>query len=126
MGADALTPARSDRAPRAAALAATLLLALGANIVVAQAIPAPAVDPAQVPADQQPGPEEPMRQSNRCAEPITVAEPDAGTTAPGFTTLNIAEAWRYSTGTGVPVAVIDTGVNPSPRLPVPPRRRSSS
>ena len=118
MGADALTPARSDRAPRAAALAATLLLALGANIVVAQAIPAPAVDPAQVPADQQPGPEEPMRQSNRCAEPITVAEPDAGTTAPGFTTLNIAEAWRYSTGTGVPVAVIDTGVNPSPRLPV--------
>ena len=32
--------------------------------------------------------------------------------------LNIAKAWQYSTGNGVPVAVIDTGVNPSPRLPV--------
>ncbi len=34
--------------------------------------------------------------------------------------LNIAKAWQYSTGNGVPVAVIDTGVNPSHRLPVVP------
>ena len=40
--------------------------------------------------------------------------------APGFTLLNISKAWQYSTGNGVPVAVIDTGVNPSHRLPVVP------
>ena len=40
--------------------------------------------------------------------------------APGFAMLNIAKAWQYSTGNGVPVAVIDTGVNPSHRLPVVP------
>ncbi len=39
-------------------------------------------------------------------------------TAPGFTMLNISKAWQYSTGNGVPVAVIDTGINPSRRLPV--------
>ena len=61
-----------------------------------------------------------MRQSNICARTITVADPNVAVTAPGFTMLNIAKAWQYSTGNGVPVAVIDTGVNPSPRLPVVP------
>ena len=61
-----------------------------------------------------------MRQSNICARTITVAEPNVAVTAPGFTLLNISKAWQYSTGNGVPVAVIDTGVNPSPRLPVVP------
>ncbi len=59
-----------------------------------------------------------MRQSNICARTITVAEPNVAVTAPGFTLLNVAKAWQYSTGNGVPVAVIDTGVNPTPRLPV--------
>lgn len=31
--------------------------------------------------------------------------------------LNIADAWKYSTGAGVSVAVIDTGIPPGPRLP---------
>ena len=61
-----------------------------------------------------------MRQSNICARTITVADPNVAVTAPGFTMLNISKAWQYSTGNGVPVAVIDTGVNPSPRLPVVP------
>jgi membrane-anchored mycosin MYCP len=61
-----------------------------------------------------------MRQSNICARTITVADPNVAVTAPGFTLLNISKAWQYSTGTGVPVAVIDTGVNPSHRLPVVP------
>ncbi len=55
-----------------------------------------------------------MRQSNICARTITVAEPNVAVTAPGFTLLNVSKAWQYSTGNGVPVAVIDTGVNPSP------------
>jgi membrane-anchored mycosin MYCP len=53
-----------------------------------------------------------------CARAIAVAEPNVGLPAPGFVALNVAEAWKYSTGNGVPVAVIDTGVNPSPRMPV--------
>jgi len=58
-----------------------------------------------------------MRQSNACAATITVAEPNVAVPAPGYTALNIGKAWEYSTGNGVPVAVIDTGVSPSPRLP---------
>ncbi|MGH3969923.1 MAG: S8 family serine peptidase [Mycobacterium sp.] len=97
---------------------AGLLVALSANIPAAQAIPPPSVDPGRVPADGKPGPDQPMRQSAICARPITVAEPNVTVTAPGFTMLNIGKAWQYSTGNGVPVAVIDTGVNPSPRLRV--------
>jgi membrane-anchored mycosin MYCP len=101
-----------------ALLLVSLLVGMLTNLPAAQAIPPPIVDPARVPADGRPGPEEPMRQSNTCARPITVADPNVAVTAPGFTMLNIAHAWQYSTGHGVPVAVIDTGVNPSPRLPV--------
>lgn len=105
-------------AQRIASMAlAGLLVALCANVPVVQAIPPPSVDPGRVP-DGIPGPDEPMRQSAVCARPITVADPNVVVTAPGFTMLNISKAWQYSTGTGVPVAVIDTGVNPNPRLPV--------
>ncbi len=61
-----------------------------------------------------------MRQSNICARTITVADPNATVMAPGYTLLNVSKAWQYSTGNGVPVAVIDTGVNASHRLPVVP------
>jgi membrane-anchored mycosin MYCP len=57
-----------------------------------------------------------MRQSNPCADPITLAEPDLMRRPPAFDLLNIEKAWEYSTGNGVPVAVVDTGVTPSPRL----------
>ena len=59
-----------------------------------------------------------MRQSNLCASPIAVPEPDITRPSPGFAMLNITDAWHYSTGNGVAVAVIDTGVTPNPRLPV--------
>jgi membrane-anchored mycosin MYCP len=61
-----------------------------------------------------------MRQSNICARTTTVADPNVAVTAPGFSVLNISKAWQYSTGNGVTVAVVDTGVNPSHRLPVVP------
>lgn len=100
--------------------AVTVLMLIGAstNMIAAQAIPPPRVDPGMVPPDDRPGPERPMRQSNMCAQTMTVADPSVTVTAPGFTMLNIAKAWEYSTGNGVPVAVIDTGINPNPRLPV--------
>ncbi|WP_293324766.1 S8 family serine peptidase [Mycobacterium sp.] len=104
---------------RAATLAlAALLGSAWASLPAAQAIPAPSVDPGRVPADGKPAPDQPMRQSFACARTITVADPSVAATAPGFTMLNISKAWQYSTGNGVPVAVIDTGINPSPRLRV--------
>jgi membrane-anchored mycosin MYCP len=107
------------RRRRIPALALAFLLVGGLSTPpAAQSIPQPGVDPGRVPADDTPGPDQPMRQSNICAQTITVADPDVAITAPGFTMLNVAQAWRYSTGNGVPVAVIDTGVQPSPRLPV--------
>jgi membrane-anchored mycosin MYCP len=105
---------------RPAVTLVVLLIGLWVNIPAAQAIPPPSVDPGRLPADGNPGPQQPMRQSNICARTITVADPNVAATAPGFTMLNVSKAWQYSTGNGVPVAVIDTGVNPSPRLPVAP------
>lgn len=101
------------------ALFATItLVGLSANIPVSQAITPPTVDPGMVPADGAPGPEEPMRRSNSCSSPITVGNPDVTQMAPGFDLLGLSKAWEFSTGNGVPVAVIDTGVQPSPRVPV--------
>ncbi|WP_414689011.1 type VII secretion-associated serine protease mycosin [Mycobacterium sp.] len=97
-----------------------LLVGLPTTLPLAQAIPPPAVDPGRVPADGKPAPDQAMRQSNICARTITVAEPNVAVPAPGYMMLNVAKAWQYSTGNGVPVAVIDTGVNPSHRLPVVP------
>jgi membrane-anchored mycosin MYCP len=103
-----------------AVVLAGLLVGLSTTLPAAQAILPPSVDPGRVPADGKPAPDQPMRQSNICARTITVADPNVAVTAPGFAILNISKAWQYSTGNGVPVAVIDTGVNPSHRLPVVP------
>lgn len=109
-----LSPLRN----RAVAVTAVLLLVGLADIPpMAQAIEPPSVDPALAPADGIPGPEQPMRRSNSCSVPITVGNPDVAQLAPGFDMLGIVAAWQYSTGNGVPVAVIDTGVTPNPRLP---------
>ncbi|MFV0493764.1 S8 family serine peptidase [Mycobacterium sp.] len=97
-----------------------IALALLNGQSVALAVPPPSVDPGRVPQDATPAPEQPMRQSNMCARTIAVAEPDITATAPGFAMLNVASAWKYSTGNGVAVAIIDTGVTPGPRLKVVP------
>jgi membrane-anchored mycosin MYCP len=113
-------PARGWLQRTAALLLAGQLIVLVGSLPAARAIPPPRVDPSRVPADVKPGPDQPMRQSFACARTITVADPNVAVTAPGFTMLNVSKAWQYSTGNGVPVAVIDTGINPSHRLPVVP------
>ncbi|WP_373200046.1 type VII secretion-associated serine protease mycosin [Mycobacterium marinum] len=114
------TPLARVSARTAAVTVAVTLVALSANLPAAWAISPPSVDPALVPPDGPPHSEHPMRRANSCSTPITVRNPDVAQLAPGFSLLNISKAWQYSTGNGVPVAVIDTGVSPNPRLPVVP------
>ena len=78
----------------AAVTMVVLLTGMLSNAPMAVAIEPPSVDPALVPADDTPAPEQPMRQSNVCARAITVAEPNVGLPAPGFAMLNIAKAWE--------------------------------
>ena len=72
----------AGRLRRAGALTAAALLAMAGSCPAAQAIPPPAIDPSAVPSDGTPGPDEPMRQSNICAQAITVADPNVAVTAP--------------------------------------------
>lgn len=102
----------------ASALGAAVLLA--ANVMVAptaMAIAPPVIDPAALPPAETPGPTEEMRQSEACIKPVVIADPDVSQPAPGNAALNIQQAWQYSTGAGVTVAIIDTGVTPNVRLP---------
>jgi membrane-anchored mycosin MYCP len=102
----------------ASALGAAVLLA--ANVLAAptaMAIAPPVIDPAALPPSETPGPTEEMRQSEACIKPVVVADPDVSQPAPGNAALNIKQAWQYSTGAGVTVAIVDTGVTPNPRWP---------
>lgn len=101
-----------------AAVVAVVMLAVTSHPPAALAISPPIVDPAMVPDDGPPGPEEAMRQTGRCRHGIASPQPDVTFPAPGHAMLNITQAWRYSTGNGVRVAVIDSGVNPDSRLPL--------
>jgi membrane-anchored mycosin MYCP len=110
-------PTRAARTTSAAAVAAVLL---GANVLMpaaAVAIDPPGVDPAALPPDDTPGPDQEMKQQNTCADPLTVANPDVTQAAPGNVMLDVSKAWKYSTGAGVTVGLIDTGVTPNPRFP---------
>jgi membrane-anchored mycosin MYCP len=103
---------------RAVAITAVMLVAAPTAVMPsASALPRPVVDPALVPTDGPPGPEQPMRQSNLCATTALTSAPDAAFPSPGFAMLNVSKAWQFSTGNGVRVALIDTGVTPGPRLP---------
>ncbi|MBM7366791.1 type VII secretion-associated serine protease mycosin [Gordonia hydrophobica] len=59
-------------------------------------------------------PPEPTEQRAKCAVATTATTTDAPA---GHRLLGLEAAHRFSTGAGVKVAVIDTGVDPHPRLP---------
>ena len=102
----------------ASALGAATLLA--ANVMVAPTALAygpPVIDPGALPPAETPGPTEEMHQSEACINPVVIADPDVTQPPPGNVALNIKQAWQYSTGVGVPVAIIDTGVTANPRFP---------
>lgn len=83
----------------------------------AHAINPPVVDPAALPTDTEPKPEEPLRMSKACAITGVLPNSDLGTPSPSQAFMNLPELWKSAgKGAGVSVALIDTGVSPSPRL----------
>ena len=105
---------------RAAGCALAAVAVLAAHVLAApaaMAIAPPVIDPGALPAAGTPGPAEEMRQSEACITPVVIADPNVTQPAPGNAMLDVTQAWQYSTGAGVLVAIIDTGVTPNPRFP---------
>ncbi|ORA67228.1 type VII secretion-associated serine protease mycosin [Mycolicibacterium elephantis] len=103
---------------RLAALLAALLLAL-VGAPVAGALEPPAIDPAAIPPDET-GPDQPTELRRACAAPAVFPESNFADKPWANDYLRLAEAQKFATGAGVTVAVIDTGVNGSPRVPAEP------
>ena len=101
------------------ATVAAILLASGAlaGLPPASAISPPTIDPAAVPPDGPPGPPAPMKQNSYCTEVGVLPGTDFRAQPKYMDMLNLQEAWQFSRGAGVKVAVIDTGVTPHPRFP---------
>jgi membrane-anchored mycosin MYCP len=99
---------------RCAAVGVTVLLAACPS---AWAISPPEVDPAAEPPTGSAGPSEPMSQRGECVTTGPAADFEPAAVPAAQSMLNLAGAWRFSRGEGQTVAVIDTGVQPGPRLP---------
>jgi membrane-anchored mycosin MYCP len=101
----------------AAACVATAAAVAVVGCPAAAAISRPAVDPQMPPPSGTPGPTQPMAQSSPCTATTVLPGSDPGAASPNQLALNLSLAWRQSRGEGQTVAVIDTGVQPGPRLP---------
>jgi membrane-anchored mycosin MYCP len=96
-------------------LGVTVLIAL-TTAAPAYALAPPLADPAALPADGPPGPDQPMDQRGPCVTFAPMPGFDPVAVPPSSEPLNLPEAWKSSRGAGQIVAVIDTGVTPQPRL----------
>ena len=103
---------------RATILLAASLLAL-ISAPPAGAIEPPTIDPAAVPPDQT-GPDQPMELRRVCAAPMVFPNSTFADRPWANDYLRLAEAQKFATGAGVTVAVIDTGVQGSARVPAEP------
>lgn len=101
----------------AAALTTVAAMTLAAPLGVASAVVPPNPDIGAAPPDGPPGPDGPMRRNGACVSGGVLPSSDLSKTPPPLTALRIKQAHKFSTGAGVMVAVIDTGVQPQPRLP---------
>ncbi len=90
------------------------ILLVAAVLLCSSACP---LDARAAPVSAEPvGPGEATQQRTRCARPAPLHADPAAFPA-GHRLLDVGQAWRFSRGAGVKVAVIDTGVAPHPRLP---------
>lgn len=100
-----------------AVLAAVMLTAL-LDPALASAIQPPVVEPGPPPNGPL-GPPEPTDLKAICGVPTGVLpQTDFSLQTSAEAMLNYTAAWRFSRGAGQKVAVIDTGVNRHPRLPL--------
>ncbi|WP_067670583.1 type VII secretion-associated serine protease mycosin [Nocardia miyunensis] len=96
--------------------------ALAALVLACCAAPAAALDPPVVlvgatPPDGPPGPELPTKQDKGCEATGVLRNSDLSQVPPPDRALDLRRARALSRGAGVSVAIVDTGVSPSPRLP---------
>lgn len=98
----------------AVGLAAALVAVSGG---VAGAIDPPVVPPGPPPPDPAPAPDQPMRQIAACTTTGVLPGSDLRELPEALQLMNMPQAWKESTGVGVVVGVIDTGVAAQPRLP---------
>jgi membrane-anchored mycosin MYCP len=100
-------------------IAVTLALLIPLTAPPALAIAPPTIDPGALPPDQT-GPDTPTQQRVMCSAPTTL--PDSSFHDPPWSNsyIGVDAAHKFATGAGVTVAVIDTGVNASPRVPAEP------
>lgn len=99
---------------RPAAVAAVVLLV---TAPVAGAVEPPVADPATPPPPGTAGPIAGMSQRSGCVTTGIRPGFDPQAVSPNQAMLNLTGALQYSRGDGQTVAVIDTGVQPGPRLP---------
>jgi len=96
------------RFTRCSAAALALLLATCPTVA---ALERPVADPAALPGDPNPSPS-PMAQRSECVSTGVIPG-----TRPQGDSAALEAVWRFSRGEGQTVAIIDTGVQPGPRLP---------
>src|ERR1700752_2979528 len=85
----------------------------------AVAVAPPTIDPAAVPPDVT-GPDQPLEQKRVCKAPLTLPGTNFHDPPWPNTYLGITQAQKFATGAGVTVAVIDTGVDATGRVPAEP------
>jgi membrane-anchored mycosin MYCP len=85
----------------------------------AVAVAPPLIDAAAVPPDET-GPDQPLEQKRVCKAPLALPGTNFHDPPWPNTYLGITQAQKFATGAGVTVAVIDTGVDVSPRVPAEP------
>ena len=109
------TSARRNRRGRGATFAAAVMVALVVS-PGAGAVTPPEVDAAVTPPPGTAGPLRTMTQRSACSVTGVIPGTDPAAVSPNQLSLDLDDAWRYSRGAGQTVAVIDTGVQPGPRL----------
>lgn len=93
-----------------------MLVATSAG-VPAHALVPPLADVAAAPPDGPPAPDGPMRETGGAVFGGIMPASDLSKPPPAYTALQLDQAHKFSTGAGVIVAVIDSGVRPQMRLP---------
>ena len=106
----------TTRLSAALAVSTAVLLVGGLAPAASFAVVPPVADIGGAPPDSD-GPERPLRFNNpRCVEPGVLPNSNLSAAPAPSNTLRLEEAQKFSTGAGVTVAILSTGVRPQVRL----------